>query len=160
MPVTGFVQVGADGSGKKIHNVVQNVGGEDRYQQVVALGDPDDPSLQVAVRDSEPTALAKGLVVRQARPSFDSGLTTLPDTLGDVAVANLRVHQLFLVNLTDQVQQVQVQDGNGKSFLKNYDLPAAGILNLAWQKGFTFVNGVRWAAAVAATVNGQIVGEE
>lgn len=44
-----YIQVAADGVGKKVLNLLQSIGGVDHYQQVIAIGDPVDTSQQATV---------------------------------------------------------------------------------------------------------------
>lgn len=157
--VLAFIEVtDANGVTRQIHNVRHIVGGDTRLQQVAGIGDPEDSTAVAKVTNTTPIPSSYALVVRDAPPNFDSGLVPVPNVLTSIQGADLKVRRLFLVNLTDEAQKVNVTDGVAVEFLKDYDLPAHGFLNLDLG-GMLFDGGLKWSAAVAGTVNGQVVGD-
>ncbi len=148
----------ADGTVRRIHNVEHNVGGQLRPQQVVGIGDPEDPNLVAKVTDGTPVTTAKGVVVRQALPNYDSGLVGVPDAVTAVLGTDVKGRRLHLVNKVDRVVQVTVRDGLGVDFLSGYGLPAHGFLNIPLD-GMLFDGGFAWGASEGNAVNGQLVGD-
>jgi hypothetical protein len=124
--VLGYIGVAPDSTGKKIHNVVQDVGGgELRYQQVIAFGDPDDPTTQAQVRTTAPAAGSAGVVVRQAPADFDSGLFLMEGGGGFTVIiaANLNMDVILLVNPSPTFLTFTIIDGNGGVYLQDAPVP-------------------------------------
>lgn len=146
------------GTLKQIHNVVHTVGADLRHMQVAGIGDPEDSTAVAKVDNAPLLPTVYGIATRDVPPNWDSGLLAVPAVITSIQASDLKVKRLFLMNKTNQVQQVSVTDGVGEEFLTNYGLAAGGFLSLDLG-GLLFDGGLKWMAAVAGTVNGQVLGD-
>lgn len=157
MAVDTFVQVAADGSGKKIRNVSHDIGGHTVHQQVTAIADPENGVDVARVVASLPTADAPGVVVRDPAPSYDSGITNLPDTLSVVTAETIVATGILLCNRTTTSKGIDLTNSSGDYYLKEF--PLQGKQTVFIPLGRVQMVGVKWKASDADSVNAQLVGE-
>jgi hypothetical protein len=158
MAVLDFVQVPPDDpTGKKIHNVRQNVGGDDRYQQLTGVCDPDDPTAIQKVTAAKALATDQGAIVRPVPANYDSGLQAVPGTLTVLTGTTIEVQVALFHNQSGQGQSITLTDGAGAYYLNARPLQPKELLVLVLH-GVKFQGGVKWQCS--GSVNGQIRGDQ
>lgn len=111
----------------------------------------------VEIRDVTPAADTNGAVVRHPRPSFDSGLVELTDTLAVLTALTILLTGILICNLTGAAHTVTVTNTAGDLYLNEYPLQPNMTVFIPLG-GITAV-GVKWNADANAVVNAQLVGE-
>lgn len=92
-------------------------------------------------------------------PTYDSGLETLPDTLGVVTAVDTSVSKILLINLTTEIQTINIKDGAGRSYGTDIELKPNEVRTIDYG-GAVFASGVKWFAGLGAAVNGQVMGSQ
>jgi hypothetical protein len=150
-----------------IDNTTTTTGAGSVKRQTVSIGDPEFGDLRAFVKDTpaDPTdpalcvRFAGSITVSAPVPNYDSPIATLPAAVGVVTAVDTNVAGIFLSNITDQVQKVTVKDGNDEVYLDQYPLAARKSEVIAFA-GMKFVGGIKWFAGNAASVRGQIKGDQ
>jgi hypothetical protein len=156
--VPSSITVAPDSTGKKVDNVQVTTTEGDVQRQVSSLGDPENPDGYAAVKNATPASDAYGVVVRLAVPIVDTGLVALTDTFSHVIATTVLGRLLWLVNLTDTIQQYSVTDGNDLEYAIDASLQPREVKPIPLH-GMKFVNGVKWKAGATTSVNAQFVGD-
>lgn len=159
--VIDFVRVAVDQAGKRILNLkhVALLSGEDAYQQITGICDPDDPTKLGKVATGLPGAADAGQVVRQAPHNYDSGLITLGSSIAVVTAGVTKVEAIGLCNLTASTQPVSVTDTAGTKFiLKNFPLQPGNAITIP-QYGRP-MTGIKAGALNAGSVDFQVWGNQ
>lgn len=91
-----------------------------------------------------------------AGPGYDSGILTLPGALTVLTKTLLNATAILLCNLTADAQSVSLTNRAGSYYLKEYPLQAN--MTILVPLGGVYMDGVKWQAGAAASVNAQLVG--
>jgi hypothetical protein len=133
--VADFLQLPADGTGKRMHAHKSNVGGVDLYEEI-QMGVPHNPVGVVPV---------------------DVPLQPVPEALTEIIAGDVALMLIWLVNTTEDALAVTIQSSAGIDLFP----PAQQIPALAKEAvvfhGLKVGGGVRWQAS-GPGLNGAIVG--
>lgn len=125
--IADFIRLAVDGGGKRVMNLLHldfYSAGVPGYQQLTGIADPTDPTIVGAVATGRPGAAVPGIVTREARDNFDSGIIALVTGFTEVTAALTEVKGLYIANVTGVVQLVNITNHAGDYYRKNYQLQA------------------------------------
>jgi hypothetical protein len=162
MAVLDFVQVATDGPGKRIVNVKHTgagPGGVDVYGQVTHVTDPTDPTKVVGAASALPSPSAVGMVMREAPHNVDTGNLLLTAAIQTLVSGDVWGHHLFIVNLTDSIHWIGIEDAAGHKYLTMYPLPPRDFRSIPLG-GMKFTGGVFATTDEDSLIRAQFVGDQ